>query len=103
MGREYSTQTAKRAVAEYKSARFRYAVLPQYDLSPTKGWKKEAKKLGMLDTLLEEVWPTFSIDCQLIIGTFVEDGSAHLFHVRHDGFVDPVVMPWIPHDWLANL
>ncbi len=81
------------AVAAYKSARFRYEIIPQYGLAPAKGWMKEAKKLGMLDTLLTEVWPEFSIECQLIIGFFAEDGSSRLFHVKSNGFVDPVTLP----------
>jgi hypothetical protein len=81
------------SVAAYKSARFRYEVIPQYGLAPVKGWMKEAKKLGMLDSLLTEVWPDFSIECQLIIGIFAEDGSSRLFHVKSDGFVDPVTLP----------
>jgi hypothetical protein len=81
------------AVHEYKSARFRYEVLPLYDIAPAMGWKKEAKELGMLDALLTEVWPKFSIECQLIVGTFAEDGSARMFHVKDNGFVDPVSLP----------
>jgi len=81
------------AVHEYKSARFRYEAVTQYGLSPKKGWMEQAKKLGILDELLENVWPEFSIECQLIIGTFAEDGSTRLFHVKHNGSVDPVTLP----------
>jgi hypothetical protein len=81
------------AVDAHKSARFRYEVVPRYGLSPTKGWMEEAKKLDMLDSLLDEEWPNFSIECQLIIGMFAEDGSSRLFHVKDNGYVDPVTMP----------
>jgi hypothetical protein len=63
------------AVHEYKSARFRYEVVTQYGLKPAKGWMDEAKSIGVLDKLLKKEWPKFSIECQLIIGTFAEDGS----------------------------
>jgi hypothetical protein len=81
------------AVHEYKSARFRYEAVTQFGLSPKKDWMEQAKGLGLLDELLEEVWPEFSIECQLIIGTFAEDGSSRLFHVRDNGLVDPVTLP----------
>jgi hypothetical protein len=81
------------ATHAYKNARFRYEVLPLYDIAPEQGWKKEAKKLGFLDPLLQDVWPKFSIECQLIIGTFAEDGSSHLFWVQQNGFVHPITLP----------
>jgi len=81
------------SVSEYKSARFRYEVVSQYAIAPEKGWMDEAKRLGLLDRLLKKEWPAHSIGCQVIIGTFAEHGSAHLFLVEHNGFVSPVTMP----------
>jgi hypothetical protein len=81
------------AVHDYKSARFRYEVVTQFGLAPIVGWMEEAKKIGVLDKLLKKLWPKFSIECQLIVGTFAEDGSSRLFLVEHYGLVHPVSLP----------
>jgi hypothetical protein len=81
------------SVHDYKSARFRYDVISQTPLSPENGWMEEAKKIGLLDKLFKKEWPKFSIECQLIVGTFAEDGSSRLFWVEHIGRVHPVSLP----------
>lgn len=81
------------AVHDYKSARFRYQVVTQYGLAPAKGWMEEAKSIGVLDKLIKKEWPKFSIECDLIIGTFAEDGSSRLFWVQDIGLVHPVNLP----------
>lgn len=81
------------AVSRHKSARFRHEIIPQYGLIPEKGWEDEAKKLGLLDKLLKEEWSKYLIGCRVIIGTFAEHGSAHLFFVHDKGTVHPVTVP----------
>jgi hypothetical protein len=78
------------AVHDYKSARFRYEVVTQHGLKPVKGWMEKAKEVGVLDELLKTQWPKFSMECELIVGTFAEDYGACLFYVQDIGMVHPI-------------
>lgn len=82
-----------KAVNHYKSDCFRREVVPKYGIAPKRGWKEEAKHLGVLDDLLKKEWPPYSIGCQLIIGTFSTGGVAHLFYVASDGEVHTANQP----------
>lgn len=68
------------SVLAYKHHRFYLDVLPKYDISPKDDWRSVGAKTGMLKILLKE-WRQFSIDCEIIIGTFDDHGHVHTYSI----------------------
>jgi len=81
-----------RAVWAHRSARFKYDVLPEFDIEPSDHWRKDAEKKGLLNKL-DKRWQRFETNCLLIVSTFDENGIAAQFLVEPNGKVQSVMLP----------
>jgi hypothetical protein len=77
---------------DHRSARFKYDILPKFNIAPTDHWRTDAKKAGILETL-DKKFQKFQTRCCLIVSTFDDRGCGAQFLVSSDGTVQSCMLP----------
>jgi len=80
------------AAWDHRSARFKYDVLPEFQIEPSNHWKAEAKEAGVMKKI-ERRWKKFTTNVLMIVSTFDENGEAIQFLVMPDGAVQSFILP----------